>query len=193
MGFGKKLTRAAVFGALVAGFGAGAQAAELGDTNEPIKLALNEWTGQHITTKVAGTILQRMGYDVEYVTAGYYPQLTAIRDNTISATLEIWSSNIGEHYAEALGSDQAIELGDLGLVPVETWFYNTAAAGACQDLTRDARGDVLAGPFIERQFDGFTRGTEVGSLRPGPETRDHGAKDGGSGQLFTESHWCPPN
>ena len=134
MGFGKKLARAAVFGAMVAGFGAGAQAADLGDTNEPIKLALNEWTGQHITTKVAGTILQRMGYDVEYVTAGYYPQLTAIRDNTISATLEIWSSNIGEHYMEALASGQAVELGDLGLVPVETWFYNQAAGDACPGL-----------------------------------------------------------
>ena len=89
MGFGKKLTRAAVFGAMVAGFGAGAQAAGLGDTNEPIKLALNEWTGQHITTRVAGEILTRAGYNVEYVTAGYFPQFTALVDGT--KNVSIWA------------------------------------------------------------------------------------------------------
>lgn len=40
------------------------------ESKDPIKLALNEWTGQHITTKAAGKILERMGYNVEYVTAG---------------------------------------------------------------------------------------------------------------------------
>lgn len=111
-----------------------AEAADMGAVDEPIRLAMNEWTGQHITTKVAGEILKRAGYNVEYVTAGYYPQLTAVRDNTISATLEIWSSNIGEHYEEALASGQAVELGDLGLQPVETWWYNNAAAEACPGL-----------------------------------------------------------
>ena len=116
------------------GIAGNTQAASMGDVNEPVKLAINEWTGQHITTKVAGEILSRMGYKVEYVTAGYYPQLTAIRDNTISATLEIWSSNIGEHYKEALASGRAIALGDLGLSPVETWHYNNAAKKACPGL-----------------------------------------------------------
>ena len=71
-------------------------AAEMGAVDEPIKLAINEWTGQHITTRVAGELLTRMGYKVEYVTAGYYPQMTALEDNSITATLEIWTSNIGE-------------------------------------------------------------------------------------------------
>ena len=70
-------------------------AGSMGAVDEPIKLAVNEWTGQHITTHVAGEILKRAGYNVEYVTAGYYPQMTAIQDNTVTATLEIWSSNIG--------------------------------------------------------------------------------------------------
>ena len=47
-----------------------ALAAEMGAVDEPIKLAINEWTGQHVTTRVAGEILTRMGYKVEYVTAG---------------------------------------------------------------------------------------------------------------------------
>jgi glycine betaine/proline transport system substrate-binding protein len=65
MGLRSSVSRLAAAIALTAGFGWGAQAAEMGATNEPIKLAMNEWTGQHITTKVAGEILERMGYQVD--------------------------------------------------------------------------------------------------------------------------------
>lgn len=108
--------------------------AQVPESGDPIKLAINEWTGQHISTHVAGEILKRMGYNVEYVTAGYYPQLQAMQDNTISATLEIWSSNIGEHYDNALASGKVEEIGDLGLEPVESWFFNNAAKEKCPGL-----------------------------------------------------------
>ncbi|MET2830975.1 ABC transporter substrate-binding protein [Mesorhizobium shangrilense] len=111
-----------------------AKAAELGAVDTPIKLAINEWTGQHITTRVAGEILTRMGYKVEYVTAGYFPQMTALQDDTITATLEIWSSNIGEVMNEALKSGNVVKLGDLGLAISETWYYNDAAQAACPGL-----------------------------------------------------------
>jgi len=122
-----------VGGMMLAGATSLAQAA-IPESSDPIKLAVNEWTGQHISTHVAGEILKRMGYNVEYVTAGYYPQMQALEDNTVSATMEIWSSNIGEHYDKALASGKVEELGDLGLVPVETWFYNDAAKAKCPGL-----------------------------------------------------------
>lgn len=94
--------------------------AEVPESGDPFKLAVNEWTGQHISTHVVGEILKRMGYDVEYVTAGYYPQMQAMEDNTVSVTMELWSSNIGEHYDKAVASGNVEELVDLGLVAVET-------------------------------------------------------------------------
>lgn len=111
-----------------------AHAAEMGAVDEPIKLAINEWTGQHITTRVAGEILSRMGYKVEYVTAGYFPQMTALQDDTVSASLEIWSSNIGEQMTKALDTGNVVKIGDLGLEILETWFYNDAAQKACPGL-----------------------------------------------------------
>jgi glycine betaine/proline transport system substrate-binding protein len=117
----------------LAGFSSASLAA-VPESKDAIKLAVNEWTGQHISTHVAGEILKRMGYNVEYVTAGYYPQMQALEDNTVSATLEIWSSNIGEHYDKALASGKVVEIGDLGLVPVESWFVNDFALKACPGL-----------------------------------------------------------
>ena len=62
-----------------------ARAGSVPESTDPIKLAINEWTGQHITTYIAGEILTRMGYKVEYVTAGSYPQYTGIADGSLEA------------------------------------------------------------------------------------------------------------
>ncbi len=127
-----RMSKGLILGAML---GASAQAmAAVPESDEPIKLAVNEWTGQHISTHVAGEILKTMGYNVEYVTAGYYPQMQAMEDNTVSATLEIWSSNIGEHYDNALASGKVVEIGDLGLEPVESWYFNAAAKEKCPGL-----------------------------------------------------------
>ena len=71
----------------------GAYAADMGAKDEPIKLAINEWTGQHISTHIAGETLKKAGYQVEYVTAGYDAQFTAMADGEIHGTMEVWSSN----------------------------------------------------------------------------------------------------
>lgn len=129
-----RIVKAVSLGLLALGMSGPAQAAEMGAKDEAIKLAINEWTGQHISTRVAGELLKKMGYQVEYVTAGYYPQMQALEDNTISATMEIWSSNIGEHYDKAIGSGNVVEVGDLGLVPVETWYYPPYVEEKCPGL-----------------------------------------------------------
>ena len=57
------------------------------ESQDPITLALLEWTGQHISAKVAGNILEEMGYNVEYVTAGSYPSGISLADGEIDSVL----------------------------------------------------------------------------------------------------------
>jgi len=127
-----------------------ASAGTVPESTDPIKIAINEWTGQHITAHVAGEILKRMGYNVEYVTAGYYPQLTAMEDNSVTAALEIWSSNIGEGYDKALATGNVEEIGDLGLVPVEAWMYPAYVEEMCPGLPNwealNACAEIFATP-----------------------------------------------
>lgn len=111
-----------------------ANAAELGETDEPIKLALNEWTGQHITTRVAGEILQRAGYKVQYVTAGYFPQFQALGDGSIAASLEIWSNNIGDNWINARDDGSVVHIGNLGLDTKEGWMYPMHMEETCPGL-----------------------------------------------------------
>lgn len=126
-----KTTLAATSAILIA---ASAHATELGATDEPIKLAINEWTGQHVTTHVAGEMLKAAGYQVEYVTAGMMNQFQAIADGDITATLEIWSSNVSDDYAKKIDEGTIVEIGDLGLDAKEGLAYPAHVAELCPGL-----------------------------------------------------------
>lgn len=111
-----------------------ASAAEMGAADEPIKLAISEWTGQHITTHIAGSILKSMGYKVEYVTAGNYPQFTALGDGDLSASLEVWLNNAGEIYPKMKEAGKTVDIGPLSLETREGWMYPIHMEEACPGL-----------------------------------------------------------
>ncbi len=115
-------------------FAGTASAAELGATGDTIKLAINEWTGQHITTHIAGALLENMGYKVEYVTAGNYPQHTALGDGDLSASLEVWTNNTGEIYPKMKAAGKIVDIGDLGLKTREGWMYPKHMEQLCPGL-----------------------------------------------------------
>jgi glycine betaine/proline transport system substrate-binding protein len=130
-----RILAAIAFAAMVMFAGtAPSQAGQVPESSDVIKLAINEWTGQHISTRVAGEILKRMGYNVEYVTAGYFPQFQALEDGTISASLEIWSNNIGDQYAKAEATGQVVRIGDLGVDTNEGWVYPKYMEQKCPGL-----------------------------------------------------------
>lgn len=111
-----------------------ALAANLGAKDDTIKLAINEWTGQHVTTHIAGQILENMGYKVEYVTAGNYPQHSALSDGSIHATLEVWTNNAGEVYPKMKKARKIVDIGELQLDTNEGWLYPKHMEEICPGL-----------------------------------------------------------
>lgn len=111
-----------------------AQAADMGAEDKTIKLAINEWTGQHISTTIAGAILERAGYKVEYVTAGYGPQFIAMAEGDLHATMEVWTSNApGEYYKQA-EAGTVIDIGGLGVDAGEGFLYPVHMKELCPGL-----------------------------------------------------------
>jgi len=111
-----------------------AKAQDIPESQDPIVLALAEWTGQHITTYIAGNILERMGYDVEYVTAAYLPSATAIADGSITGSLEVWDNNLGEFFPKLISEGKIDEIGDTGLDGREGWLYPKHVEELCPGL-----------------------------------------------------------
>jgi len=111
-----------------------AQAASIGAKDEAIKLAMHEWTGQHITTLISGYILEEMGYKVEFVTAGYLGAGTAIADGGLTGSLEVWDNNLGEFFPKLLSEGKLEDIGDTGLDAREGWMYPVHMTEKCPGL-----------------------------------------------------------
>jgi len=111
-----------------------AMAADLGAVDEPIKLAINEWTGQHVSTHVGGQLLEKAGYTVEYVTAGYFNMYQAMGEGELHAALEIWTSNVSEQFAEEQAAGRVVDVSDLGLDAKEGFAYPAHVAEICPGL-----------------------------------------------------------
>ena len=104
------------------------------DSHEAIKIAINEWTGQHISAHITGNLLQKVGYTVEYISAGAVPQFAAIAQGDIHLQPEVWTNNVGDIYPKAIESGDIVVLGQLGLQPQEGWIYPPYMNDKCPGL-----------------------------------------------------------
>lgn len=125
----RKTIKGGVAGVMLAAMAAGAAQAE-----GTIKIAINEWTGQNLSAHIAGSVLQEMGHEVEYVTAGAVPQFAAISEGSLHFNPEIWTNNVGDIYPKAVESGDIVVVGELGLTPREGWFYPPYMEEKCPGL-----------------------------------------------------------
>lgn len=117
------LSAAAVFA-----FGAGAAQAD------PIKIPINEWTGQHISAHILGSTFKEAGIEVEYVTAGAVPQFAAISVGDLHVQPETWDNNVGDIYPKAVAKGDIVVVGELGLSAREGWIYPPYMEEKCPGL-----------------------------------------------------------
>ena len=104
------------------------------DSADPIKIPINEWTGQHISAHITGSLLRKAGYNIEYVTAGAVPQFAAIAQGDLHVQPETWTNNVGDIYPKAVESGDIAVLGSLGLKPQEGWIYPPYMNEKCPGL-----------------------------------------------------------
>lgn len=128
------MLRNIVAGAVVGALALSTNAAEMGATGETIKLAVNEWTGQHVSTHIAGETLRKAGYKVEYVTAGYDSQFTAIAEGEIHGTMEIWSSNAPDLWKKMAEAGKVEDIGANGINAREGFLYPVHVKSMCPGL-----------------------------------------------------------
>jgi glycine betaine/proline transport system substrate-binding protein len=111
-----------------------AEAASVPESSDPIVLGKLDWTGQEITAEVAGEILRRMGYTVEFVQTTQVPLFQAVADGQISAYLENWNQTSKKYYDEYSADGRIEPLGAIGLVGNEGWYYPDYVAEKCPGL-----------------------------------------------------------
>ena len=119
---------------LAAGLALAGAGSAYADSSDPIKIPINEWTGQHISAHILGSLFEKAGYSVEYVTAGAVPQYAAISQGDLHVQPEVWTNNVGDIYPKAVESGDIVVVGQLGLTPQEGWIYPPYMEEQCPGL-----------------------------------------------------------
>jgi glycine betaine/proline transport system substrate-binding protein len=105
-----------------------------GAAGETIRIAVHEWTGQHISAHIAGAVLAKAGYEVEYITAGAIPSFAALANGNLHLQPEVWDNQVAEIFPKAVATGDIVVVGALGLVPREGWVYPPYMEEHCPGL-----------------------------------------------------------
>ncbi|MCY3769220.1 MAG: ABC transporter substrate-binding protein [Gammaproteobacteria bacterium] len=130
----KKFTVSALIAAAMLAISGTTVSADVPESSDPIKVILNDWTGQLFSAKVAGGLLEKMGYNIEYVSAGALPQHAGLAQGNLHFQTEVWSNNVGDLYPKAVESGDIVVVGNLGLEPKEGWIYPPYMEEKCPGL-----------------------------------------------------------
>lgn len=123
----------ALLGAAVALGAVTAAQAEV-ESKDPIKLTLHDWTGQLVTTKIMGNVLQQAGYNIEYVQADYIAQFAGLKTGDLHVAMEMWETTGRDAMDEATATGKVVNLGETGMTAVEEWWYPSYMKEVCPGL-----------------------------------------------------------
>ena len=119
--------------ALVATVATTAAVAEA-ESQDPIRLTTNDWTGQIVTTTIMGEVLKKAGYNVEYVQADYIAQFSGLESGDLHAAMEIWETTGREAMDAAIATGNVVNLGETGMQAIEEWWYPAYMEERCPGL-----------------------------------------------------------
>ena len=105
------------------------------ESNDPIKIALFDWTSVNLNAKIMGGILEKLGYTVEYPTADYLSSLTTgLTNGDLTLGMEFWDTTAGEAMKASDATGQTERLGPLGPKAKEEWWYPEYMKEKCPGL-----------------------------------------------------------
>ncbi len=131
----RRLTTAAGAGALLAAWAFAAPAvAEVPESKDPIRLTLNDWTGQFLSTELMGRVLQSMGYNVEYVQADYIAQFAGLEAGDLDVAMEMWETTGKDAMNASLATGKTVDLGETGMLAKEEWWFPEYMKEKCPGL-----------------------------------------------------------
>ncbi len=113
---------------------AGAAMAAAPESDREIRISLNNWSSQNVSSYILGTVLDSMGYNVDYIQAETMAQFAGLESGDITMQTEIWPTTQGKRFAAGLEAGNIVDLGGLGLNAIEEWWFPTYMKEICPGL-----------------------------------------------------------
>ena len=108
--------------------------ADVPESADPIVLTINDWTGQSITRRIMGRVLEEMGYTVEYQQADYIAQFAGLESGDLHVAMEMWETTGKQAMDESLKTGKTVDLGETGMQAIEEWWYPVYMKEKCPGL-----------------------------------------------------------
>ncbi|BBK32096.1 ABC transporter [Allostella humosa] len=104
------------------------------ESRDPIRIAVHDWTGQQLTARLAGGILERSGYRVRYVVTDYMAGLDSMAAGRIDLVTEQWETTAQPAMRRGEATGKVERLGPLGPIAIEDWWYPLYMKERCPGL-----------------------------------------------------------
>jgi len=119
--------------------GAGSVLAQDGDkqwpeSQDPIKISLINYSGQNVLSYIYGKVLQKIGYNVEYVSADYIGQWTGIAAGDIDVGIDMWETTTRDVMRKHVQAGDVLNMGPQAGPIWETWWYPSYVKEVCSGL-----------------------------------------------------------
>lgn len=120
---------------LLGGFGAFPPAkADIPESRDPIKLVIMGYSGDNIIMYIYGTLLEKLGYNVEYTPADYLGQFAGLKAGDLHVGSPGWDTTAKAVMADAWDSGEVLNMGNMGIAVNEDWWYPTYVKDVCPGL-----------------------------------------------------------
>ena len=141
-----RVLRKGLLAGAVAALLAGPAFGAVPESNEPIKIVMNNWTSQNVLATVTGMLLEKMGYTVEYVPSDTQLQYQAIAAGDMHFQVEVWEGSQATAFEAALAAG-AIDMGTHDAITREEWWYPLYVKDVCPGLPDYKALDACADKF----------------------------------------------
>ena len=104
------------------------------ESQDPIKLTLHDWTGQHITTNIMAEVLKEAGYNIELIQADYIAQFAGLQTGDLHVATEMWETTGRDAIDEYTPDGRVVNVGSTGMDAIEEWWYPSYMKEECPGL-----------------------------------------------------------
>ncbi len=117
------------------------------ESDDPIKVIVNNWSSQLVTANIVGQLLEKKGYTVEYAPSDTQLQYQAMADGDLHFQIEVWEGSQATAFEAALASGGASDYGAHDAVTREEWWYPLYVKDVCPGLPDYKALDACADKF----------------------------------------------
>jgi glycine betaine/proline transport system substrate-binding protein len=104
------------------------------ESNDVIKIATFNWSSANINSEIAGIILQKLGYTVEYLPMDDSARYPAFEAGDAAFAMETWATTQKLLLEGSVATGKVLDLGETGMQAKEEWWYPSYMKEVCPGL-----------------------------------------------------------